>query len=83
MTKTDKSKGMQFLVKAVNDGPLPDDANTMFILDGNTLSHVMTDITNKFQLITHRIFDNIPTRINFVFITDMYQGCRKRATWCQ
>jgi len=27
MTKTDKSKRMQFLTKGVNDAPLPDDAN--------------------------------------------------------
>jgi len=31
MAKTDNSNGMQFLLKGVNDAPLPDDANTMFI----------------------------------------------------
>ena len=71
--KTDKSKGMQFLVKDVNDAPLPEDASTMLIQDGNALFHAMTDIPSNFQLISHRIFDSMPKRVNFVFSTDMYQ----------
>ena len=37
MAKTVTSKGMQFLVESVNDAPPPDDANIMFIQDGNAL----------------------------------------------
>ena len=33
----------------------------------------MTDIPRNFQLISHRLFDNIPKKVNFVFSTDMYQ----------
>ena len=73
MAKTDKSKGMQFLVKDVNDAPLPEDASTMLIQDGNALFHAMTDIPSNFRLISHRIFDSMPKRVNFVFSTDMYQ----------
>ena len=73
MAKTDKSKGMQFLVKDVNDAPLPEDASTMLIQDGNALFHAMTDIPSNFRLISHRIFDSMPKRVNFVFSSDMYQ----------
>ena len=71
MAKMEKSKGI--LLKGVNDVPLPDDANTMLIQDGKTLFHAMTDIPNNFQLISHRIFENMPKRINFILSTGMYQ----------
>jgi len=71
MAKSDNSKGMQFLVKDVNDAPLSDDTNTMFIQDNNALFHTMTDIPNNFQLVSHRIFDNLPKRINLTFSANM------------
>ena len=73
MAKTDKSKGIQFLLKYVNDAPLPDDANTVFIQDSNALFHAMADIPSNFQLIPHRTFHNMPKIINLIFSTDMYQ----------
>jgi len=82
MAKTDKSKGMQFLVKGVNDASLPDNANTMFIQDGNALFRAMTDIPRNFPLIFHWIFDNIPKRINFVS-SGLHQEYGNRATWFQ
>ena len=71
MTETDKSKGMQFLVKGVNDAPQPDDANTMFIQDSDALFHAMTDIQNNFKVISNRIFaQENPLH----FSTDTYQN---------
>ena len=67
------AKGMQFLVKGVNDAPLLDDVNTMFIQDGNALVHAKTYIPSNFQLISHRIFNNMPNTINLIFSIDMYE----------
>ena len=67
MTNTDNSKGMQFLLKGVNDAPLPDNENScMFIQDSNALFYAMAAIRSKSQLIYHRIFDNMPKRINLI-----------------
>ena len=70
----DKSKGVRFLVKGVNDAPLLDDVNTMFNRNGNALFHAMTIIPSNFQLISHWIFDNMPKKFNFNLFTDIHQG---------
>lgn len=72
MAKTDKSKGLQFLVTDVDDAQLPFDANTLLIQDGNALFHTLTDVPNNFMLIAHRVFDSIPKGVDVVFSTDMY-----------
>lgn len=68
--KTDTSKWMKFLMKYVNDAPLPNDTNTMLIKDGNALFHGMTYISTKSQLICQRMLDSMPNSVNLVFSTD-------------
>ena len=72
MTRTDKAKGMNHLLKGVNDAPFPSDAKTLLIQDGNAIFRAMTDIPSNFELISYQIFDNMPKHVNFLFSTDMY-----------
>ncbi len=73
MAKNDKSKGMHFLVKDIDDAPIPHAADTLMIQDGNALFHTMTHVPGNFQLISHQIFDSMPKTMDFIFSTDMYQ----------
>ncbi|MPC13645.1 hypothetical protein E2C01_006385 [Portunus trituberculatus] len=72
MAKNDKSKGLQFLVKDLDNAPIPLDGNTMLIQDGNALFHTLADIPNNFMFIAQRIFDSMPKGIDLLFSTDMY-----------
>ena len=72
MTRTEKAKGMNHLLKSINDAPVPSDAKTLLIQDGNATFHVMTDIPSNFLLISYQIFDNMPKHVNFLFSTDRY-----------
>ena len=72
MTRTEKTKGMSHLLKSVNDAPVPSDAKTLLIQDGNATFRVMTDIPSNFQLISYQIFDNMPKHVNFLLSTDRY-----------
>ena len=62
MTRTDKAKGMNHLLKGANDAPFPSDAKTLLIQDGNAVFRAMTDIPSNFVLISYQIFDNMPKR---------------------
>ena len=73
MAKTDKSKGFHWLVKDIDDIPLPTEGRTLIIQDGNALFHTMHDIPANFQQIAHHIFDRIPKHSDFIFSTDMYK----------
>ena len=50
MTRTEKSKGMNHLLKSVNDAPVPSDAKTLLIQDGNAAFRVMTDISKQLPI---------------------------------
>ena len=58
MTRTDKAKWMNHLLKGVNDAPLQSDAKTLLIKDGNATFCAMKDIPSNFELISYQIFDN-------------------------
>ena len=62
MTRTDKGKWMNHLLKGVNDAPLQSDAKTLLIKDGNATFRAMTDIPSNFELLSYQIFDNMPKR---------------------
>ena len=70
MTRTEKAKGMNHLLTSIKDAPVPSDAKTLLILDGNATFRIMTDIPSKFQLISYQIFEN--KHVNFLFSTDRY-----------
>ena len=55
MARTEKAKGMNHLLKSVNDAPVPSDAKPLVIQGGNATFHVMTDIPSNFQLISYQI----------------------------
>ena len=50
MTRTEKAKGMNHLLKSVNDAPVPSDAKTLLIQDGNAAFRVMTDISKQLPI---------------------------------
>ncbi len=66
MAKNDKSKGMHFLVKDVDDAPIPHAADTLLIQDhGNAPFHTMTHEPGNLQLMSHQIFDrDVPGRLH-------------------
>ena len=73
MTRRDKTKGKNHLLKGVTDAPFPSDAKTLLIQDGNATFRAIYDRYSKhFELISYQIFDNMPKRVNFLFSTDMY-----------
>ena len=71
MTRTDKAKWMNHLLKGVIDAPFPSDAKTLLIQDGKATFCDMTDIPSNFELISYQIFDMLKY-INVLFSTDMY-----------
>ena len=71
MTRTEKAKGMNHLLKSVNDAPVPSDAKTLLIQNGNVTFRVMTGILRNCQF-SYQIFDNMPKHINFLFSMDRY-----------
>ena len=63
-----------YLLQDVTDAPGPSDlSSTLVKQDDNTIIHVMSNITSKFHLIAHRIFDSIPRCGDFIFRIDMYK----------
>ena len=72
MTRTDKAKGMNHLLKGVNDTPFSSDAKTLLIQDGNATFRAMIDLPSKFELISYQIYDNMPKHVNCLFSTDMF-----------
>ena len=72
LAKTDKSKGLHYLLKDTEDVPLPRD-KTMIIQDGNALFHTIQELPGNFKEIAYRIFDAMPKNCDLVFSTDMYK----------
>ena len=66
---------MHFLVKDIDDAPIPPTADTLVIQDGNALLHTMTHEPGYFQLLSHQISESMPKTMDFIFSMDtcMYQ----------
>ena len=70
--KTDKSKGLQHLVKGVVDAVEPMVNETLTIYDGNAFFYMLRDVPSNFQLISQKIFGMMNKHSDAVFSTDTY-----------
>ena len=70
--KTDKSKGFHYLMKGVDNAPLPSLDTTLIIEDGNAVFHYLTEVPGNFKQISHKILDRLPKNADVLFSTDMY-----------
>ena len=72
LAKTDKSQGSHYLLKGIQDMPLPRD-HTLVVQDGNAMFHTLQAIPGNFKQIAHRIYNALPKNCDVIFSTDMYQ----------
>ena len=74
LSKTNKSKGFQWLTKSIANAPFPQSTNeTVVIEDGNATFHCLTDIPGTFAEISEKTFDMMSNCHNVIFSTDMYK----------
>ena len=71
--KTNKAKGMHYLLGAVSNSEQPDPHDTLVIMDGNAVFHNLTDIPATFKEICQKVFLMIPKNCDVIFSTDMYK----------
>ena len=70
--KTDKSKGFHYLMKDVENSPIPSTGLCLIIEDGNAVFHFLKEVQGNFKQICHKIYDMLPKNSDVVFSTDMY-----------
>lgn len=73
LTRTDKSKGFNYLVKDVEAASLPDPNTTLLIEDGNALFHYMSEVPKNFRDICEKLYLIMAKRSDVICSTDMYQ----------
>ena len=73
-TKTDKSSDLQWLTKGVENANVIPVKDTMTVVDGNAVFHVMSQVPSTYQEITLQAFDMIPKSTDCVISTDMYHA---------
>lgn len=74
LAKTDKSKGLHYIVKDMDDGVLPENPDKcMVIEDGNAIFHYLKDIPKNFEGISEMILKSALHKSPVVFSTDMYK----------
>ena len=72
LTRTDKSKGFNYLVKDVEAASLPDPNTTLLIEDGNALFHYMSEVPKNFRDICEKLYLIMAKRLDVICSTDMY-----------
>ena len=72
--KTDKSKGMHYLLSDVANSQPPNPSETLLIIDGNAVFHCLMDLPGTFRQICEKIFCMIPKNSDVIFSTDMYSS---------
>ena len=70
--KTDKSKGFHYLMKDVENSPIPSAEMCLIIEDGNAVFRFLKEVPGNFKQISHKILDMLPKKSDVVFSTDMY-----------
>ena len=70
--KTNKAKGIQYLLQDVDDARSPESSSTLQIIDGNAIFHCLSDLPDTFGEIAEKIFKTMPKESDVVFSTDMY-----------
>ena len=74
LLKTDKAKGMRYLLKNQLSSPeKPDENFTVVIEDGNSLFYALKDIPQNFKEICLKVFGMMSSKTcDMIFSTDMY-----------
>ena len=70
--KTDTFKGFHYLIKDVENSPIPSAEKCLIIEDGNAVFHYLKGVPVNFKQICHKILDMLPKKSDVVFSTDMY-----------
>ena len=70
--KTNKAKGMQYLLKDTFDSDQLTKSDTLLVIDGNAMFYSMTEVPATFRDICEKIFRMIPKNQDVIFSTDMY-----------
>ncbi|MEW8548337.1 MAG: hypothetical protein AB2693_32945, partial [Candidatus Thiodiazotropha sp.] len=72
INKTDKAKGLHYLIKDIENSALPPCETTLVIEDGNALFHYLREVPGNFKQICHKLLDMLVKTSDVVFSTDMY-----------
>ena len=72
--KTDKSKGLKYLLdKTDSVNVAPQDSTVLLIEDGNALFHSIKEIPGNFRQISEKLFSMTSQKVDVIFSTDMYK----------
>lgn len=70
--KTDKSKGVHYLLKDLENSQIPVDSRTLQIEDGNAIFYCLKQIPSNFKEIGIMVFNALPSKSDLIFSTEMY-----------
>ena len=74
LAKTDKSKGMKYLIdRKYLANPPAQDKGLLIIEDGNALFHIMKEVPGNFKHISEKLFNMMPQEVDIIFSTGMYK----------
>ena len=73
--KTDKAKGMNYILQGTYSQPFETEnmTDTLIIEDGNAFIHSIISVPNMFNLICQTILKRRPKKTDIIFSTDMYK----------
>ena len=72
--KTDKSKGLKYLLDDTDTMTVPpQDKTVLLIEDGNALFHSIKEIPANFKQISEKLFNMTSQKVDVIFSTDMYK----------
>lgn len=72
--KTDKSKGLKYLIDGTDTMNVPpQDKTVLLIEDGNALFHSIKEIPSNFRQISEKLFTMTSQKVDVIFSTDMYK----------
>lgn len=75
LAKTDKSKGLKYLLKETDMAcPPPQTETVLTTEDGNALFHCMSDVPKNFGQISSKLFNMMPRKADVIVSTDMYKA---------
>ena len=76
LAKSDKSKGMKYLINGIYlANPPAQEKGPLIVEDGNALFHTMKEVLGNFKHIhvSEKLFNMIPQKVDVIFSTDMYK----------
>lgn len=76
LAKTDKAKGLHYLIKDLDDANIPEDPKSCLVIeDGNAIFHYIQEIPRNFEEISEMVLKTALQNSPVIFSTDMYQDC--------